>query len=261
MTRPQKHPKTLLNTHKEKKLIAEVIINSNVKNLNKTFDYLVPIDLENKISIGSRVLVQFGNKKALEEAFVVGFKDKSEFEAKLKEISKVEDKLYLNKEDVELAKWMAHRYFCNVSDCIKLMSPPGTLGKQIQNRVKEKTGKFVYLKKEILEIESEIEEGKIKNPKQIRILRFLEENDGTHISDLNLLTDTTISSIKTLEKNGYIEIVEQVIERNPFQNKEIKRDKKLLLTEEQQNAFQQISEKIQENAFDEFLLYGVTGSR
>ena len=61
--------------------------------------------------------------------------------------------------------------------------------------------------------------------------------------------------------NGYIEIVEQVIERNPFQNKEIKRDKKLLLTEEQQNAFQQISKKIQENAFDEFLLYGVTGSR
>ena len=156
---------------------------------------------------------------------------------------------------------MAKRYFCNISDCIKLMSPPGTLGKQIQNRVKEKTGKFVYLKKEILEIESEIEEGKIKNPKQIRILRFLEENDGTHISDLNLLTDTTISSIKTLEKNGYIEIVEQVIERNPFQNKEIKRDKKLLLTEEQQNAFQQISKKIQENAFDEFLLYGVTGSR
>ena len=239
-------------------MVAEVIINSIAKDLNKEFHYIIPKELETKIKIGTKVLVPFSRVKTLEEGFVTGILEEASFAKK--EIAQIEGEP-LTEENILLAKLMAKRYFCNISDCIKLMSPPGTLGKQIQNRVKEKTGKFVYLKKEILEIESEIEEGKIKNPKQIRILRFLEENDGTHISDLNLLTDTTISSIKTLEKNGYIEIVEQVIERNPFQNKEIKRDKKLLLTEEQQNAFQQISKKIQENAFDEFLLYGVTGSR
>lgn len=239
-------------------MVAEVIINSIARDLNKEFHYIIPKELETKIKIGTKVLVPFSRVKTLEEGFVTGILEESSFAKK--EIAQIEGEP-LTEENILLAKLMAKRYFCNISDCIKLMSPPGTLGKQIQNRVKEKTGKFVYLKKEILEIESEIEEGKIKNPKQIRILRFLEENDGTHISDLNLLTDTTISSIKTLEKNGYIEIVEQVIERNPFQNKEIKRDKKLLLTEEQQNAFQQISKKIQENAFDEFLLYGVTGSR
>ena len=239
-------------------MVAEVIINSIARDLNKEFHYIIPKELETKIKIGIKVLVPFSRVKTLEEGFVTGILEESSFAKK--EIAQIEGEP-LTEENILLAKLMAKRYFCNISDCIKLMSPPGTLGKQIQNRVKEKTGKFVYLKKEILEIESEIEEGKIKNPKQIRILRFLEENDGTHITDLNLLTDTTISSIKTLEKNGYIEIVEQVIERNPFQNKEIKRDKKLLLTEEQQNAFQQISKKIQENAFDEFLLYGVTGSR
>lgn len=239
-------------------MVAEVIINSIAKDLNKEFHYIIPKELETKIKIGTKVLVPFSRVKTFEEGFVTGILEESSFAKK--EIAQIEGEP-LTEENILLAKLMAKRYFCNISDCIKLMSPPGTLGKQIQNRVKEKTGKFVYLKKEILEIESEIEEGKIKNPKQIRILKFLEENDGTHISDLNLLTDTTISSIKTLEKNGYIEIVEQVIERNPFQNKEIKRDKKLLLTEEQQNAFQQISKKIQENAFDEFLLYGVTGSR
>lgn len=239
-------------------MVAEVIINSIARDLNKEFHYIIPKELETKIKIGTKVLVPFSRVKTFEEGFVTGILEESSFAKK--EIAQIEGEP-LTEENILLAKLMAKRYFCNISDCIKLMSPPGTLGKQIQNRVKEKTGKFVYLKKEILEIESEIEEGKIKNPKQIRILRFLEENDGTHISDLNLLTDTTISSIKTLDKNGYIEVVEQVIERNPFQNKEIKRDKKLLLTEEQQNAFQQISKKIQENAFDEFLLYGVTGSR
>ena len=56
-------------------MIAEIIINSNVRNLNKIFDYKIPIDLEDKVTIGARVLVQFGNIKALEEGFVIGLKE------------------------------------------------------------------------------------------------------------------------------------------------------------------------------------------
>ena len=44
-------------------MIAEIIINSNVKNLNRTFDYNIPFDMEEKVNIGSRVLVKFGNIK------------------------------------------------------------------------------------------------------------------------------------------------------------------------------------------------------
>ena len=205
---------------RSRRLIAEVIINSNVKNLNKTFDYLVPMEMEDKISIGSRVLVQFGNKKALEEGFVVGFKDKSEFEAKLKEISKVEDKLYLSKENIELAKWMANRYFCNVSDCIKLMLPPGKTTKQQDKRINDKTQNFVYLAKEIDEINEDIESKKIKSDKQIRALKFLINNISTNTEissvDLQLFADVSLAILKTLEKNGYIEIVEKEVERNPF---------------------------------------------
>ena len=110
-------------------MIAEVIINSNVKNLNKTFDYIIPEEYEKKVSVGSRIFVPFGNKKELEEGFVVAIKETSEYLSKLKEIAKVEDKLYLSKEKIELAKWMANKYFCNTSDCIKLMLPPGTTTK------------------------------------------------------------------------------------------------------------------------------------
>ena len=72
-----------------------------------------------------------------------------------------------------------------------------------------------------------------------------------------MITDTSHAIIKTLEKNGYIEIVEQKVERNPFKDRNIKRDKKLKLTEEQQEAF----DRIKESKFNEFLIYGVTGSR
>ena len=102
-------------------MIAEIIINSNVKNLNRKFDYIIPTELQDNIYIGSRVLIPFGNKKELEEGVVVGIKESSEYIEKLKEIAKVEEYSGINKEKLELAKWMAKRYFCNVSECIKLM--------------------------------------------------------------------------------------------------------------------------------------------
>lgn len=234
-------------------MVAEIIINSIAKELNRSFDYIIPEEMESEIKIGSRVFVPFGRQKK-EEGFVINIKETSEFANK--EIIKVEDNL-LNEANIDLAKLMARRYFCNISDCIKLMLPPGAGSKDFKGRVKDKTANFVYLKKDIDEIEFLIETEKIKSEKQIRILRFLSENEGVYITDLETITDTSRAIIKTLEKNGYIEIIEQKVERNPFINKEIKRDKKLNLTDEQKEAF----DKIKNSNFNEFLIYGVTGSR
>ena len=243
-------------------MIAEVIINSNVKNLNKTFDYIIPVEFEEKIAIGSRTLVPFGNKKELEEGFVVGIKETSQYMSKLKEIAKVEDKLYLSEEKIELAKWMANKYFCNVSDCIKLMLPPGTTTKVLSNRINDKMQNFVYLAKELDEIEQDIENKKIKSDKQIRALRFLMENANNEIlsTDLQMFADVTNAVLKTLEKNGYIEILEKEVERNPFIHKVVQQSKNLTLTEEQKEAFEKINASLQFNEYDEFLLFGVTGS-
>ncbi len=101
-------------------MIAEIIINTTAKKLNRTFDYHIPKELEDFIYIGSKVLVPFGRKKELEEGYVTGFKEKSEYE--VKDITKLEDNL--TETQIELAKWMAKQYFCNISDCIKLMQTP-----------------------------------------------------------------------------------------------------------------------------------------
>ena len=153
-------------------MVAEVIINSTVKNLNRIFDYKIPEELEEKVSIGSRVLLPFGNKKELEEGFVVNLKETSEYINKLKEIAKVEEKNYLSREKVEMAKWMAYRYFCNVSDCLKLMFPPGKTTKNTSNRVNDKMQNFVYLAKDVEEVKQNIEEGKIKSEKQRNKSKF-----------------------------------------------------------------------------------------
>ena len=239
-------------------MIAQVIINSNVKNLNRIFDYNVPSEMQGTIYVGDRVLVPFGNKKTYEEGFVVGLKENTQY--KVKDIVKIQEGIKLREENIDLAKLMARRYFCNISDCIKLMLPPGTLNKNIDSRVKDKTLNFVYLKKDIEEIEEDIENKIIKSEKQKRVLNFLIQNEGIQTTELEIITDTTNAVLKALEKKEYIEIIEEKVERNPFLNKDIKPTKKLKLTEEQQNAFNKIDETINNNENKEFLLYGVTGS-
>ena len=239
-------------------MIAQVIINSNVKNLNRIFDYNVPSEMQGTICVGDRVLVPFGNKKTYEEGFIVGLKENTQY--KVKDIAKIQEGIKLTVENIDLAKLMARRYFCNISDCIKLMLPPGTLNKNIDSRVKDKTLNFVYLKKDIEEIEEDIENKIIKSEKQKRVLNFLIQNEGIQTTELEIITDITNAVLKALEKKEYIEIIEEKVERNPFLNKDIKPTKKLKLTEEQQNAFNKIDETINNNENKEFLLYGVTGS-
>ncbi len=239
-------------------MIAEVIIQSNAKDLNRVFDYKIPTEYEENALelIGARVLVSFARRKELEEGYIVNIKESTEYE--VKEIAKVEEK-YLNNEKIELANWMSKRYFCNIADCLKLMLPPGSTRK-VSNRVKEKSVNFVTLKKDEDEIEFDIETGKLKSAKQIRILKFLLENGDALISDIEMFADGSRAIVNTLCKNGYTEIIEKKIERNPFEFKEIERTTKLTLTEEQANAFRTVCDSMDDMLFSEFLLYGVTGS-
>ena len=239
-------------------MVAQVIINSNVKKLNKIFDYKIPITLEKSIHIGARVLVPFGGKNKIEEGFVIGIIENSKYN--VKDIIEIQNTVSLTEDNIELAQLMAKRYFCNISDCIKLMLPPGTTTKNIENRISDKNLNYVYLKKDIIEIEENIENNVIKSEKQKKVLYFLMHNDGIHTVDLEVYTDTTASVLKTLEKNGYIEIVEEKTERNPFNNIIVKKTANLKLTDEQQQVFDNINKAIQNKKYKEALIYGITGA-
>lgn len=239
-------------------MIAEVIINRNAKKLNRTFDYQIPENLKDYIIIGSKVLVPFGKGEKLEEAFVVGIKEKTSYE--VKDIVKIEDQL--TDKQIELAKWMAKRYFCNISDCIKLMLTPGTRTRNTEKRIQDKMIQAIYLKKEIEEIEFDIETGKIKSEKQKRLIGFIKDNEGATIPEIEMFTDCSRAIVNTLIKNEYLEMVEKKVERNPLIDKKTKeRTEKLQLTEEQKNAYDLVCEAMERNRYEEFLIYGVTGSR
>ena len=240
-------------------MFAEVILNNNAKALNKIFDYEIPQNLEDKVHIGSRVFVPFGRSKKYEDGFVIGLKDFSEYANK--PIASCQEQDFMDSDRLELAKLMANKYFCNVSECIKLMLPPGTSSKELENKIKEKKGNFVYLAKTKDEIEILIEEKVIKSQNHIKILRFLYENSGIYSADLEVYCDCSHSILKTLEKNKYIEFKKERINRNPFINKNVKRDEQKVLTDEQLVCFNGIKYNIDNNEFSNNLIYGITGSR
>ena len=86
-------------------------------------------------------------------------------------------------------------------------------------------------------------------------------NKEVLLSELITFADSSSSVVKTLQKNGYIEIIEKEINRNPSKNKHIEPTKNLTLTKEQQKAMNKVEACIVDNECKEILIHGVTGSR
>ena len=233
-------------------MIAEVIIDSKVKKLNRKFDYKIPKELEDMLDIGSRVLVPFGNLKSLEQGYIIKIKEKTDYE--VKEIAGLEENL--PEEKINLARWMARKYFCNVSECIKLMLTPGTRSKSLNDRVQDRTINFVYFNKEYEEINFK----EIKGEKQKKLIEFLKQNQGLTIPEIEQITDISRATVNSLVKKGILKIVNTKIDRNPLINKKVEENNKLQLNENQQDAYEKVKNTIETNKFEEFLLYGVTGS-
>lgn len=236
-------------------MIAEVIIDRNVKKLNRKFDYKVPKNLEDIIDIGSRVLVPFGNQKSLEQGYIIKLKENTEFE--VKEIAGLEENL--PEEKINLARWMARKYFCNVSECVKLMLTPGTRTKNSSKKVANKTIECLYLNKDI----GEIEEKQIRGEKQKRLIEFLKvnENEGLEVSDIEKIVEVSRATINSLIKKDILRIESKQVDRNPLVNKKVNSNQKLTLNDEQIKAYNKIEKAIDEKRFEEFLIYGITGSR
>ena len=233
-------------------MVAEIIIDSKAKKLNRKFDYEIPKELEDIVDVGSRVLVPFGNFKTLEQGYILKIKEKSDYE--VKKIAGLEENL--PPEKIELARWMARKYFCNVSECIKLMLTPGTRSKNKDDRTKDKTLNYIYLNKQVEEINID----SLRGEKQKKLIEFIKNNEGLTIPEIETFAEISRSTVNSLVNRGILKIVNEKIDRNPLANKKIDNNKKLVLNEEQEDAYKKIEKSMDENRYEKFLIYGITGS-
>ena len=107
-------------TQKYKHALALV----NIKGLGlKTYSYLIPDEMKDKIQIGQAILVPFG-RQGLINAFCVGFSDYLPPEIKAKKVSRILDETPLFSIDyLKLLEWVANYYCCDLVTVLNAAIP------------------------------------------------------------------------------------------------------------------------------------------
>lgn len=222
-------------------MYVDVLVELKAKSIDKTFTYKVNDDLKKQVSIGKRVLVPFGNQKL--EGFVLNIKNEFNCDYKIKEVLQVIDENpVLNKELLELGKYISLKTLCNLISAYQTMLPSAL-----------KAHKNFIVNKKYITYLTLIDKNYIpKNDNQKEIIDKLKEKDVLKSE----LIKISSSSIKTLiSKNIIKEIKEETYRLN---NNTQHNDKKVTLTCEQQSVVEEVVSSL--GQFKPYLLHGVTGS-
>ena len=235
---------------KENKKYALCLV--DVINLGtRTFSYLIPDNLKADIKVGQAVLVPFGYRKQNIVAFVTGFSSYLEEGIKAKEIIKIIDKRSVFSLDyLKLLDWIANYYCCDINTVLQAAVPMKFLKENTGKVQKEKKEKYIsFITKENAPI------------RQIKILEKLENKNDVPLIEFEKEVKTTRATILKLEANGFVKITEKSVYRDPLNVfKNIEKDDFPPLSEEQQIAFDKISEKMDKKQYESILINGITGS-
>lgn len=215
----------------------------NIKGLGvKTFSYLIPDDIKDKIKIGQAVLVPFG-RQGLVNAFVVGFSDYLDASIKAKKINRILDETPLfSLKYLKLLEWVANYYCCDFVTVLNMAIPMKLIDKNAKTEFSVE-----YIKSE----------GATK--RQLEILAKLQQTGKFPLIDFERVAKTTRATMKKLETLGCVKITTDEIYRNPLSIfSDIKQEPLSKLSEVQDYAYQNIKAKLKSQK--PILLHGVTAS-
>ena len=200
----------------------------NIKGLGvKTFSYLIPDEMKDKIQIGQAILVPFG-RQGLVNAFCVGFSDYIAGDFKVKKISKILDETPLfSIEYLKLLEWVANYYCCDLVTVLNTAIPLKLI---------EKASKTEQL------IEFATFEGATK--RQAEILSLLEKSGKMPLILFEKYAKTTRATIKKLETMGCVRLIQEELYRNPLDILNItEREPLFELSGEQKVVYEEICRK------------------
>ena len=221
----------------------------NIKGLGvKTFSYLIPDEMKDKIQIGQAILVPFG-RQGLVNAFCVGFSDYLAGDFKVKKISKIIDETPLFSIDyLKLLEWVANYYCCDLVTVLNAAIPMKLI---------EKASKTETL------IEFEKYDGATK--RQTEILKLLEKSGKMPLILFEKYAKTTRATVKKLETLGCVKLYQEELYRNPLDILQItEREALFELSGDQKKVYEGIKRQLSifasNNSHPEILLHGVTAS-
>lgn len=224
----------------------QVLVELSNKNVDRTFTYLVPKHLEDKIKIGIRVQVPFANQ--ILEGFVLKInEDYSNLDSsKLKEITRiVDDEVILNDELLKLGEYLKKTTLSTLISAYQIMLPKALKARNSVN-INKKVESYISLNEN-----NEMDLTSFKN-KQKEIINLVKE---MKVVPKKILTEISTSSLKTLLNKG---VLQENFKEKYRLSKSYELAEKHPLVEMQQAVVDEILSY--KNKQEVFLLHGVTGS-
>ena len=110
--------------------MKKIVLKIALENISYSADVLYSYTSDSKMDfeVGQRVIVPFGSGNSKRRGIILDIDESDEAE-NLKEIFAIIDKKSLiNKDMIEIIKWMKDRYFCTYFDVVRLIFPSGSGG-------------------------------------------------------------------------------------------------------------------------------------
>ena len=215
--------------------------------LDREFDYLIPVEMQNAIEIGTRVEIPFGKRNVT--GFVVGLADESSV-ADLKPVGKIlGGKSLITPIVMELARWMSAYYLAPFETCVRAVLP-AVVRRKSEGEKKQLMVSLIAEENFSLKLTA----------KQTAVVEFLKQNGAAALTDLADAAGVTAAVVRALEKKGVVSISSESVYRDPHAGVELLKTEPLSLMTEQSAALEKIIEAMNEPEPPPVLLHGVTGS-
>lgn len=252
---------------------ASVVIDIPARALSEPFAYAVPAALDGACSVGATVLVPFGRR--VEAGYVVARSvalgdlpnAKGLDFSRVKPVRSVVAAPAFSSASAALAFWMSREYVAPLSECLRLLLPPGGAGKV----ARDADGSYVYEPPTITPVTARwvslTDKGRSFEPveRAVRQRQLIEALSCGPVTtrELNLMNGDLSSTIRSLEKRGVVAVEERRnwrgCEESTTLSSAIAATPKEL-TSGQRSALDAIARANEAASGDVVLIDGVTGS-
>lgn len=154
-----------------------------------------------------------------------------------------------------------HVDYKDINDTIKTLLEQNIIDIKYEfySRVNIKTEKYAYITVKDSEWGEALHSLRNAN-KQRLCLEILKDRTKCSVKELIDEANTGRATVNSLQEKGYIKIVDEEVERDPFVNSSFKSFPKLVPNKEQQLAIDKIGTCIDKNKNSNYLIHGITGS-
>ena len=237
-------------------LYADVIVDISHEKLDRSFQYLVPREMEDEIRVGMVAAIPFGNGNKERKGYVTGLSGEPKYDpAKIKSLRRLcsgeettESRL------VSLAAWMKERYGSTMAQALKTVLP-------VREKIRHKEKRLLYLR--VSREQAEQEASRMEKSRcraRARVLRALLEKEPLDCTKAAKELGMTSSVLKPLLEQELVEIRQDEVYRIPAEEVSVPVEEHSVLSDAQKEALDEILAEWENSSARPVLLHGVTGS-